>query len=437
MNNLLKNLLLLGISSLITLIAAEFGLRAILFNEIPGFEKLREPSIYACIYPDEFSQIFSDDYWKLYYLFGGTEKPPENPHELLGWVGDFDRKTLAHNKTEQIKKRRPVLLYGDSFAQCVNAECFQDQLNNDSTFSKDHYFLNYGVGGFGIGQIHTLFAETVDKFEKPFVVFSLMTRDLERTPLTNRIGQKLFYTEEKGELKLNGLPIESNPNEFFEKNPPEIKSYLSRLVKSKLFNSQHAGTEDICSYKDQIRNVNALIIQQTIKELKEKDIDFLFLVFNPLYKGKGDWRQVWLRDLLEKEQVPYLFTLDILERDGYFGGDYTYYEQPDNGHPTSYQNELISNDLKRFIINPTYKSQLSAFNTTKTIWYKKAFVEQFTIEAQMEHIRNNEQWFENIKKKAMDDGVSTETMLKKDATYILEKKLENSCELGLFNGTNN
>ena len=292
---------------------AEIGFRAFLFSDAPLFSKLREPSIYAKIYPDDFSQIFSDDYWKLYYLFGGSEKPPKNPHPLLGWVGDFDRETLTHNQTGQIKKRRPVLLYGDSFAQCVEADCFQDQLNQDSTFAKDHYFLNYGVGGFGVGQIYTLFTETVNKYEKPFVVFSLMTRDLERTPLTNRIGQKLYFEIENGNLAQKGTPINSDPKQFFDKNRPKITSYIFRLFKSRIFKSDHLSKNETCSYKEKIRTLNSNIIQQTIKELKEKDLDFVFLVFNPLYQGKGDWRQVWLRDILEKEQVPYLFTLDILE----------------------------------------------------------------------------------------------------------------------------
>lgn len=428
-----KNLILLMVSAVITFAVAEVGFRTVLFSNMAGFEKLRDPSIYAKIYPDEFSQIFSDDYWKLYYLFDGEEKPPENPHPLLGWVGDFDRKTLVHNQTHQIKKRRPVLLYGDSFAQCVNAECFQDHLNTDTAFSNEHYFLNYGVGGFGVGQIYTLFNRTVDKYEKPFVVFSLMTRDLERTPLSNRIGQKLFYQDIMGELVLKNTPIKPDPQDFFEENPPQIPSYVFRLFNSTVFKSNHASLKETCSYKERMRHLNAQIIRQTVKELKEKDIDFVFLVFNPLYRGKGDWRHVWLRDLLHQEKIPHMFTWDILEKDNYYGGDYSHYEQVDNGHPTSYQNQLISNTLKQYILGTDYRARLAAENSAKRDYFVNGFIDQFTVEAQMENIRSNVEWFANVSAKAIDEGKTTEEMLRKDAEYILKEKLTNSCEYMLFN----
>ena len=83
MKKLLPNLLLFTFSCLISLLMLEFGLRLILFNDIQGLEKLRNPDLYA----DYFSE---DDYWKLHYLWE-YEPPPETvfqPHPSLGWIND-------------------------------------------------------------------------------------------------------------------------------------------------------------------------------------------------------------------------------------------------------------------------------------------------------------------------------------------------------------
>lgn len=122
MKNLLRNAALFNLSLIICFALAEVAFRLVLFSDISLFDNLRHPRYYADYFSD-------DDHWKLYYKFGGKCKPPKHPHPLLGWVGDFNRENYKHNQSDNIKNRRPVLLYGDSFAACVSqGECFQDIL---------------------------------------------------------------------------------------------------------------------------------------------------------------------------------------------------------------------------------------------------------------------------------------------------------------------
>ena len=218
----LVNILILFVSVFIALFVGELAFRAVIFSGSEIFKNLRNPENYA-------SSNNESDYWKLSYEFGGEYKPPKNPHPLLGWIGNFDRETLMHNDAGKLNNRRPVILYGDSYAQCVaEALCFEDFLNNDSAFLKEHYFLNYGVGGYGVDQISLLYKNTIDKFEKPFVVFSLMNYDIDRSILSVRTGQKPYFEIENDSLVLRGTPINQNPEEFFEENPIKIKSLLFR-----------------------------------------------------------------------------------------------------------------------------------------------------------------------------------------------------------------
>ncbi|MBL0020790.1 MAG: hypothetical protein IPP17_31250 [Bacteroidetes bacterium] len=46
-------------------------------------------------------------------------------------------------------------------------------------------------------------------YQKPLVVFGLLTTDLDRTILPARSGQKPYYDIENGKLTLKGLPVES------------------------------------------------------------------------------------------------------------------------------------------------------------------------------------------------------------------------------------
>ena len=180
----LAKYIILLVYPVLTLIVAEIVFRIAIFIDLPTFNKLKNPALYADYFSD-------DDYWKLYYVFDGQYKPPENPHPLLGWIHDFSRTTYLHNKSKYLDSKRPVLLYGDSFAACVqDVECFQDILNKDYEFSKEHYLLNYGVGGYGVGQIFLLMQNSFRLYEDPFVIISIMTGDLDRSILSVNTAQK-------------------------------------------------------------------------------------------------------------------------------------------------------------------------------------------------------------------------------------------------------
>lgn len=94
---------------------------------------------------------------------------------------------LRHQDAGNIGRRRPVLLFGDSFAAGVgDAESFQNILNHDEAFSRDYYLLNYGVSGYGVDQIYLMLQHTLPLYQRTIVIFSLMTFDLDRSILTFR-----------------------------------------------------------------------------------------------------------------------------------------------------------------------------------------------------------------------------------------------------------
>lgn len=97
---------------------------------------------------------------------------PQKPHPVLGWIPvEMNRETYAHTEFSHVGHLRPVLLYGDPFAQCATPDgtCFQYFLNTDKDFPAAIYFLNYGVGGYGFDEIFPPLKNSVHLFEAPFL----------------------------------------------------------------------------------------------------------------------------------------------------------------------------------------------------------------------------------------------------------------------------
>lgn len=349
------NLSLLLLSALFSFLLAEFGFRMILFSDIPGFDNLRNPSLYADSDSD-------DDFFKLRYIFSrwhGSQKHP--PHPILGWIGDLPSDSLVHNDTKSIQGRRPVLLYGDSFARCVSPGvlCFQHILNSDQEFSKHHYLLNYGMSGYGVDQIYLLFHNTVHLYDDPFVVVSMMTLDLDRNVLTMRDQPKPYFRIEDEQLQLRGTPVTLTQEEFVSANPPQIRSYLFRRV---LFSGHFP--KQIRSFLrsesrtiEQKKAVSKEIILEIVNELEANNIDYVFVIFHPHVPGlstldsESDWRDPWLRKLLDDNQVPYIWSKDLFRQDtGDDEPSFDRYIIPNDGHPTTHFNELISQEIKGVVL---------------------------------------------------------------------------------------
>ena len=327
------------------LVGAELALRAALASDLALFAPLRRPERYASWFSD-------DDFWKLQQRFGGEYPPPESTHPELGWVAEVDHATLVHVEADRVGERRPVLLYGDSFAGGVpGAERFQEILNSDPEFAREHYLLNHGVGGYGTDQVLLLLRRTLDHYDDPFVVLSLMTLDLDRSVLSVRTGQKPRFRVENGELVLEPTQILEDSHRFFAENPPRIGSYLARLVVNhrRFPHRVAASVRGDARIVERKRAVNELIIRAQLEEVRRRGLDHVFLVFEPqeaLREGP-DWRAVFVRELLETEGVETMWARDVLPATGADPADYYI---PDDGHPNTAFNRLVAEALAARIL---------------------------------------------------------------------------------------
>jgi hypothetical protein len=339
-----------GFMFTLTVLLSEAAYRFMLFSHLPFMERYRDPSLYTDYYSD-------GDWWKLYYLFGKKEhEPTKHPHHLLGWTGDFSGESYRHDEAGRIHGKRPVLLYGDSFARCLTAQsdCFQGILNNDKEFSRQYFMLNYGVAGYGVDQIYLLLKNSIALYEHPYVVVGLYTRDLDRSILPLFVGQKPYFDVVSDDLVLRGTPISDDPTRYLSDNPPKIWSYLYRL-----WLYQDGRPWRLRLYlrdTDEIHRkkllVNEKIVVSMIRELQTRKVDHTFVIFADKNSvNEMEWREGFLLELLDRHDTPYLSSrviiMDDAKREGRTVEDYYI---PVDGHPNAYQNSLVAKELKGRIL---------------------------------------------------------------------------------------
>ncbi len=333
----------------------EIFFRANLFGYTNFFPKLRNPSLYA--------SWLDEDYWKLAALTNDKYIPPSNPHPILGWTGNFDSISLLHHDSNSAGEKKAVLLYGDSFAASVAENKFQDILNNDDEFSEDNYLLNYGVNGYGLGQIYLLLKNTIHLYDDPVIILSFMTLDTDRSVMSFRSGQKPFFHIRNDRVVQGDIKIGKEALKFLDENPPEINSYaLSFLMRNKHlspFFKIFSGNEN---RKKEILEVNKYLINQIVTELRKKKLKFLFVLFHPfrdmesdrdIFSNKTDWRTEFIIDEFKILGVSYISARDIIQKDALLKGknERKQYFLPSDGHPNDYYNRLIAEKMKDFVLN--------------------------------------------------------------------------------------
>lgn len=300
-------------ATLVGFVCVEVGLRYALFGDGDLAHRLgrslRKPGLFA--------HRGQDDYWKLRYTFRAPEHrqmPPEHD-PAVGWVNPWVApRTYEHEGRAALGGRRPVLLYGDSFAECATsrADCWEGLLER-SDLGGELALLNYGTGGFALDQIFLLFLHSVDLYEDPIVVFSLLVDDdIDRCGLSFRAWPKpRFSLAEDGGLEL-GDPVIEGSDAFLEAHPVSIDSYLfayltngSTLLPA-TWRNRLTGRGDFTH----VKRLGSGIFEALAVEIERRGLDFFVLLFHGKAvldeKRSPDWRDRFVRGELERIGIPYV-----------------------------------------------------------------------------------------------------------------------------------
>jgi hypothetical protein len=303
----------LGLAS--SAVLGELGLRYVLFGQGQWARSLGSSLRRAHYFGDSLSD---DDCWTLQHLFAdpATRLAVPHPDPLLGWTGTFVTPgSYAHVDAERVRGRTPVLLYGDSFAQCVTQRrrCFQAVLD-ESDLGDRYAMLNYGVGGYGLDQISLMLARSIDAWvdSDPVVIVGILVEeDLDRSALSFRGWPKPRFELEGGGLALVE-PQTTDPDEWVRLNPPRVASYLSRFLtyrRGLLPRALQRFLQERRRKLPEKRELNRRILEQIQFELESRELRYFFFLFHNLeYVTSGavsEWERL-IVDFCAQRSIPVL-----------------------------------------------------------------------------------------------------------------------------------
>lgn len=293
----------------------EGALRFLLFSDFAHAHglgwQLRNPSLYA---PREAGR----ENWKLRVPLGledGRRSPDFDAR--FGWLtSTIDPTTLAHVDEARVGARRPVLLFGDSYAGCVAeaGTCWQDLLEA-SPLAARYCLLNYGVGGYGLDQVRLLMEPVLARFAQrdPLVVVGILVDDdLDRPYLALRSFPKPWFTLAGSELVLHGLEHE-DANAYLRDHPVGIRSYLWRWF---LFGSRLVPRRAALRWSDEADHVEAKraldrrLLEEIERLLAARGMDSFVVLFHARRAleapGPYSWQEPFLYAAFEELGIPFV-----------------------------------------------------------------------------------------------------------------------------------
>ncbi len=311
---LLRGLAASTIGLLAGALLAEGALSFLLFSELEAVveasEPLRQPGRWA-------SQRDESLYWELdAYWRGPTRRrlEPNFSDPLLGWVKKEIRPSTYEHRDDVADSKRPVLLYGDSYAHGVTPLGSRyEALFATIEASKDHRFLNYGVGGYGVDQAYLLCKNSIDLYSgrDPLVIFSvLVDDDLDRAILDFR-GWPKPRLHLKSELPMVTPPATTSGSEYIAQQSLRDGSWLLRYLKNwgSSRGARHRESESVQREKQELF---AAMMRDLKAELDARDTEWFVLLFVGRLPMKSptpvDWREPFVLKTLEELEIPFVIT---------------------------------------------------------------------------------------------------------------------------------
>jgi hypothetical protein len=142
------------------------------------------------------------------------------------------------------------------------------------------------------------------------------------------------------------------------------------------------------------------------------------LIFQPAWHSINDWRLDFIKNICIEEGVPFISDTDLrqkaIETQGYNINELFI---PNDGHPTSLSNRLVSEEIKKCVLDSTYLSSLIMSPSTYGDMAKNELRKSLKRD-----ILNSADWMENIKTKAAEKGLSVDSMIALDIEYLIEQQ---------------
>jgi len=272
-------LLALGVLAAL-LVALELALRASV--HVPAVRD--RPLVGALGQPAHFGDPACDEaYWNVVHWRTAADDTRGHPRHdrRLGWrSGRLSAGSLEHRDEAALGGRRPVLLFGDSFAEGIWPDTVDDfsALFARSDLAADFALLNHGSGGYGLDQIALLVGDVLPRYveRRPVVLVSLLVDDdIDRCVLAFRVWPKPRLSVVDGRLVGEQRPV------------PTLAEYLERhgALGALLVDDFAAGLarrvrgDRRAALEAEKQALARALLERTVADLRGAGVEFLFVLF--------------------------------------------------------------------------------------------------------------------------------------------------------------
>jgi hypothetical protein len=300
-----------GLAALLYLAAAEGLMRGLLFTERFGWPALRRHVLFA--------HSGGEVFWKLRAQWTPSVlPPPARVHPLRGWsrteVSTANPLGLEETTLQQLERSgEKVFFYGDSYVRggTLNPDFwipgYLDRRRPDIDV------VDLGVSGYGVDQSYLMFRETVERAERPAILFGIFLPDMDRTLLSFREWQKPRFRTRGAALDLTNVPIEPDQAAYLRAHPAPPGSFALRLL-YQAANRLLSLEERELLRRRRVRQLNHRILQELQSDCGRRGLPLHVVIFYLHHHlDREDWRERALKDTARQLRIPIVDTKVILK----------------------------------------------------------------------------------------------------------------------------
>jgi hypothetical protein len=318
-----------------------------------GPDFFRQPNIYANPFSDPDNQKLTALWRTREPQQRSTRFPNLEYDKELGWVFPNNPENplgvVAELPYEIHPEKQPVLFFGDSFVGY--GEPMQNKIPQLMDRMLPNYqVFNYGVGGYGIDQVLLHFQRSHPLFEKPIILFGLLTVDMDRCLLDYFYAPKPYFEIEANALVLKGVPVVPSDEQYLRAHPVSINSYfLAASARSLHYILGGGNSMQHESRRGQKEAISTKILEAAVRTAREKDLNITFVLFSPA--SGGGWRREFLLSEFERLDTPYIDIEQILVTAERRTARKRKQSFDTTGHHSTWANQVIAKAIAGYLQN--------------------------------------------------------------------------------------
>ena len=196
-----------------------------------------------------------------------------------------------------------LIFFGSSFIdhKIFKKKLLKNKINNN----------NYSLSSYGLDQILLSYQLTSRAHKDKFIIFGFLMEDLDRVIFDKRNYPKIKFKYEDDIFVKSNTPIAKTQKKF------NIDLYIYRFIKNFIFlynnNFDHKQSNCFSDFKKTFFRYYISEIMSISKKQNQKVIFITFNFLNEMKKNKLNWRNKFILDILNQNNIENINTKDIIE----------------------------------------------------------------------------------------------------------------------------